>query len=557
MRAIEGLHKANKRIIDLISEEASESRILPLLSSSRALRVSVLKENPDVKDQWDVGRFQGLARECEEMDRTIFNWMREGESMSPQKFAHALLPLTFDYKSDMALVSGVPDEILEEWAKIGVERFYAVETDDPSQIRTIQAYIQSLSSPIGNLFCHRMPEAGTSPEFFRDCALAARDAGHALSAYTNTLHALGETVFENTVANLPYVKKKVTDIQVPGAEVVVLCAGPSLKDALDLLPLAKEKSIVVALSHTLRTLAEIGFEPDFVIACDPQAIMEEHIKGLDLSRMRLLGALSLPPAVFQAGWKEVFAFGCNDDLDAWLEIDLPHVHTGGSAAGGALSLAVAWGAAGVTFVGHDLAFGQAGERYGVVGVPQWTEHHQIEVEAVGGGTVKTSESMDLFRRFFEDAARVLREKRPQFSLRNVSQVGAKINGWQHMKLGNVLAGTEPARALTLKDGLPLQGHAPLARLSTDLETLDFEKRLHEKAKGFLGRRKRELLTRSILRGMTWTKCIPQKAKEDYREYLGRLVSKRELLKKEAKRARRASEASEDRTSAGFAEEGSR
>jgi hypothetical protein len=126
-----------------------------------------------------------------------------------------------------------------------------------------------------------------------------------------------------------------------GFPAMVVAAGPSLDAQLEDIREARRSAWLIAVDTALRPLLAAGVDPDFVIAVDPSELNARHL--LDLAprtQARLVGELSLPPALFDAfeGRAIPFRVGLNEPWP-WL---VPHVLD--------LAILTAWGSVLVTAI---------------------------------------------------------------------------------------------------------------------------------------------------------------------------------------------------------------
>ena len=60
-----------------------------------------------------------------------------------------------------------------------------------------------------------------------------------------------------------------------GKTAIILCAGPSLKENIEIIKQNQDKFVIFALNPTLKTLKEAGIVPDFIVAIESKNIISQ------------------------------------------------------------------------------------------------------------------------------------------------------------------------------------------------------------------------------------------------------------------------------------------
>lgn len=189
-----------------------------------------------------------------------------------------------------------------------------------------------------------------------------------------------------------------------GRNVVIVGAGPSADDAFDYFKRYRNKLMIFATGHIVRSLIKGGIIPDVIILTDPQPHMYKQIEGLDLGSVPLIllstGSASILKnyngpiyVAYQNGYEPAEKMA--KSLGATL------FETGGSVTTTALDIAIRFGAGKVIFAGIDLAY--TGENSHAQGEGRKIESTDglRKVKSCKGGIVYTSKNLDIYRKWIE------------------------------------------------------------------------------------------------------------------------------------------------------------
>lgn len=274
-----------------------------------------------------------------------------------------------------------------------------------------------------------------------------------LMEYTkNTSKRFSQEFFDNMLNNLwsymsnssinklraAFVEKKCNDVPA-----VIVAAGSSLNKNMELLKDYKGKVFIIACDSALNPLLKNGIVPDIALTLDPH-------KPLSLFSMPQVKTLPFVLCIQAVTWMSKehqgpkFYFAENaltTNIMKKYSREMETLETAGSVANNAFSLARYLGYKKIILIGQDLAFADDGNYYagGVhdnqkVGAIKDTTRYYY-VDGYYGGTVRTTENLDLYRTWFEK--QILRYK--DMEVIDATQGGAMIHGATNMDLCDALA----------------------------------------------------------------------------------------------------------------------
>lgn len=286
-----------------------------------------------------------------------------------------------------------------------------------------------------------------------------------------------------------------------GKTALIACAGPSLKQNIDIIKKNQNKFVIFALNTTAKLLIENGIEPDFIVAIENYAPLE-HFKNVDTQKYYFIEEAALNPEVKKLKTKKTFNFisknnFLNDYIRECLKLD-DEIYSFGTVSYTALESAYIMGFDRIILVGQNLAYDGA-RCYS-------TDCHIVDVECIydekekkykivadeekymNSGiakkfgqeaakivlkthlenmnknicTVKSQEGIDIlsktdyaiFIKCFEDAAKKIKAKKPNIKLINSSNKGAQINGFENVKLEDAVNLLEDVEKLNLDEYKP-------------------------------------------------------------------------------------------------------
>lgn len=258
-----------------------------------------------------------------------------------------------------------------------------------------------------------------------------------LNAGRQTQINFGQSWAMNCIANIPQLLQSTSLQTLQGRfqnlPCVVVAPGPSLSKNIELLVAHRERFVVFAVSHALRSLTQRGITPDFVINVDPQPIVHSFFEGIDTSEIpALIFTVSSTPKLWDVPAKRKVAFTTNSHAENWLEefgIQSIEVPTGGTVSHAAILCADYLGCSPILLIGQDLAMTGGLEYEQALGETKINEKAKdlIKVEGVNEDVVLTSFQFNQYREWLEELVR----QRNDLKIINCTEGGAKIKGMMH------------------------------------------------------------------------------------------------------------------------------
>lgn len=353
----------------------------------------------------------------------------------------------------------------------------------------------------------------------------AIDAAHRIAVINdNTCRRFTSDWMEMFLSALPSMVGRVPANRLPraleGVPGVVVAAGPSLDENVEVLRRLEGRAALCAVNTSLPALDRAGIRPDLVAVVEQNPMVLRVLGSPSLGRAGLvLGpnahkdlygapARAIYPAAFQIG-----AFG------PWLTkaLGVAPFGIGGSVAHLAWSALHHLGCDPIVLVGQDCAL--AGTRTHASGTPhgegrvtleangltrlerkvedeseptgfrtiQCQAKVRFKVPAWGGGEVETLPDLDLFRLWYEDVATALAGR---IRLINATEGGARIDGFEELTLASfadelggegvdVMGRLETAAA----KAEPIDGARLAAALESEAEACEAVRRKARRAAG--------------------------------------------------------------------------
>lgn len=168
----------------------------------------------------------------------------------------------------------------------------------------------------------------------------------------------------NTLQNLPSIADE-GDVSAlvnlfPRTPAIIVAAGPSLDATLPGIVAMQGRAIVIAVDTAVRPLLAAGVQPHIAVSVDPSEINAQHLMGLPLSAMALVGEGSLDARVLPQFSGRTFAFRVSDHHPwPWLRklgLDRGGLQAWGSVLTTAFDFAIKAGCSPLVFAGADLAY---------------------------------------------------------------------------------------------------------------------------------------------------------------------------------------------------------
>lgn len=441
-----------------------------------------------------LARLKARSHEVQSEDAALRGWLFRQNTGAPRQFADeedaqtfldGSLPLAWDFELDLVVLCGASSRRLAHalaargqrrilaFSPVEGEGFPAVAVV-AGELTEVKGALRAFSNPLPKRLAF-IPPAGD--ELPRESYQALLDlVGQALDSTQverNTISSFGETWAKQGLANLANLARVPSIAALKGAftgiPMVLLAPGPSLSKNAHLIPALKGKALLVTMSHALSALQKHGIEPDVVLALDAQDL-RYHFDHYPIERIPalVLGA-TVRPELYHLRAQRVFSFSGNASLESWFFGALGeemHLPSGGSVSHCAFSLGVRMGCDPILLVGQDLAFtggrvyatgscdagtSVAQDEQGKFTLQGYSDQYRklavvngaersaparlLTVPGFDGGEVQTSFSFQLFRRWFEESARHLKDT---VQLWNCTEGGAYIDGFRHLPLAHAL-----------------------------------------------------------------------------------------------------------------------
>ncbi|MDY6973028.1 MAG: 6-hydroxymethylpterin diphosphokinase MptE-like protein [Thermodesulfobacteriota bacterium] len=249
--------------------------------------------------------------------------------------------------------------------------------------------------------------------------------------------------WENLCSNFGDVLKKAEASAAPGCikglPVVIAAAGPSLEKSIRAIRKNREVVVVLAVGTVFKRLIAEGIRPDVVVMIEGQDRADQISAEVALNDSILTVSSTTHPAHLRQRALKTVVFHSAPWI-AELTGDWPFVPNGGNVASAAFTLAVLWGGNPIVLVGQDLAYSD-GERYANGARSPEVRIDAAKMTQIPGnrdtGVWATSEMIS-YLSWYEESAKYLARVRPDIDLVNATDGGAKIKGFKHCRLTDVM-----------------------------------------------------------------------------------------------------------------------
>lgn len=252
--------------------------------------------------------------------------------------------------------------------------------------------------------------------------------------------------FRNNIKNCDYYVDELND-HIAGKDVYLVAAGPSLDKNVALLKQKPENAIIIVVGTAFRKLLYEGIRPDYAIFLDASDRIYAQLKGLESESMPLLIASTACRRLAE-NYRGKRYLICQKDFSEAEQYAKEHGHqtymTGGSVATIAFDVALRLRAKRIIAIGLDLAY--TGNKLHAVsaGRRELSEDTTglIPVKASDGGTVYTTQAMEMYRRWIENrikqaVAEMPASELPEFI--NATEGGTYIEGMKNCALRDIIS----------------------------------------------------------------------------------------------------------------------
>ena len=247
---------------------------------------------------------------------------------------------------------------------------------------------------------------------------------------------------QNCIINLP------ETVQSPGinslfkkfseTDCMIVCAGPSLNDSLDLIKERQKDCFIISVGTALKPLLKYGIQPNLTIIVDSDPKVYKQFQGLEQIPGYLLATHTIFPAIFQH-FKKSYCYDCvaSQSYSEWLSASgISHgtLNVGGTVALSALDCAHKLGFRNSFIFGLDLAYAEDGTSHAKNSMYDGHKANFGLVEILGNWnkTVKTTKQfanyVEILKGYMKD---YIAGSSGKFF--NVNNCGAHIEGLQTIK----------------------------------------------------------------------------------------------------------------------------
>lgn len=246
----------------------------------------------------------------------------------------------------------------------------------------------------------------------------------------NTAIYFGEKFINNTLKNLRFIKDSNTlsgiKKYIPeGIPAVVVAAGPSVRDNIELLKKLKNRAVIFAVDRILDYLLDSGVIPDFVVTIDPEK---------DIKYFSYRDDITIPLICYYDSSHDILMhhqgikiFGTHSLFSEEIYRRTNKADTdlmpSGSVAIVAYSACIQLGFQQIILVGQDLAYDEGRSHAGEI-IEAEDETRDVFVEGIDGNQVKSRRDWREFVLRYQDLFSVNKE----VEVIDAKQKGAKING---------------------------------------------------------------------------------------------------------------------------------
>ena len=229
-----------------------------------------------------------------------------------------------------------------------------------------------------------------------------------------------------------------------GIPAIVVASGPSLDKNIDDLKLAQGKALILACDASYQICIEHGIQPDAIVSLERgEPTYNAFYKGRTFDdKLVLIGPSLLWPKIHEEfPGKQLLYAKNHTGLEGWWMDIFPnsqYASLGHSCATAAYAVARKAGCDPVILIGQDLAYTDDKKHSDRVHSDSFQTDNELTeeekeskdlwVEDIYGGKVRTSETFNLFRHYFEDAALA------KGTMIDATEGGALIRGTKVMTL---------------------------------------------------------------------------------------------------------------------------
>jgi len=284
----------------------------------------------------------------------------------------------------------------------------------------------------------------TSIDFYTSVLLEIRESVHMNVFNLGTMIDRGSLWQHNTICNIPHL------ISNPGVDTlkdlfkgkpaIIVGAGPSLNDALDVLTELVDRFVIISTGTALRPLRRAGIRPDFVVSVDGSHKTAPQFE-VDCDDLYLVcSSLVYPPVIPK--FKGVFSCTLiSNPIAGWIStFGTPkgELIAAGTVTASAVDLAVKMGCAPIITVGFDLCFNDDGTTHASNTMYHGSRVNPVKLVKVPGNLheeVLTSEQFSCYIQLMQEYIK----RNPEGHFINATTGGARIDGMDVISQGQLAA----------------------------------------------------------------------------------------------------------------------
>ena len=337
-------------------------------------------------------------------------------------------------------------------------------------------------------------------EDIKDVLYVAQSSQGEIIGNKNTFLKKAQPVFYHTLLNLKYVYSNPSILDLKDVykdkTAIILCAGPSLKENIELIKENQDKFVIFALNPTLNLLAQHDIKPDFIVAVENTNISKQF-ENINLEKCYLIQEAFTNNYVTRLKTRKTFNYFSNENFfNYWLKDSIKNnddLKAAGTVSYYALQSAFLMGFNKIILVGQDLAykdglcyskecqwgalecvFDEDSQEYKIIPT-DWeklidaylplakTREKAIEsaqkrieflnknlctVKSQDDKYIPTKTDYAIFIKSFEQAAIEIKREKAEIKLIN-SSFGAQIDGYENIKLNKIVEVLKPIEKINL------------------------------------------------------------------------------------------------------------
>ncbi|MBR5305157.1 MAG: motility associated factor glycosyltransferase family protein [Candidatus Gastranaerophilales bacterium] len=337
-------------------------------------------------------------------------------------------------------------------------------------------------------------------EDIKDVLYQAQRTQGELIGNKNTFLKSAPNCFFQTLCNASEIFKNPNISQLEniykGKTAIILCAGPSLKENIEIIKQNQDKFVIFALNPTLKILQKEGIEPDFIVAIENKNIISQF-ENVNINNSYLIVEPFTNHRILKLKKGNLFSYISIDNFFNYWVLDTLKLKTNlksyGTVSYTAFSSAFLMGFDKIIMVGQDLAFKDGScycdgcywdslecifdektNEYKIVAsdieklIKSYCPKTQDKEEAIkkvneylnelnknictvkgqNGKLLPSKNDYAIFIKCFEEIAYDFKTKKPEIKLIN-SSLGAQINGFENISLEDIINSLEPIEKLNL------------------------------------------------------------------------------------------------------------